>query len=104
MAKAIPFLVEMFVFSLEEELDRELHDSVPLFIHGGAEGRVRLRYLACRVLSVAKVEIVSVERPQRMVQPVVAVDPELQGLVLGDGKVLEQAHVPTEEGRSVDGG
>src|ERR1700739_3053997 len=38
-----------------------------------------------------------------MVQPVVEVKPELQLLTLGDGKVLEQGHVPAEEGRSVDG-
>jgi len=38
-----------------------------------------------------------------MIQPVVAGDPELHRLVLADGKVLEQAHVPIEEGRSVNG-
>ena len=92
------------MFVLEVELDGELHDSVSLFVDRGAEGRVRLGDIACSVLRVAKVEIVSVKGPQRMVQPVVAVDPELQALVLGDGKVLEQAHVPAEEGRSVNRG
>src|ERR1700741_1905011 len=38
-----------------------------------------------------------------MVQPIVEVKPELQLLALRDGKVLEQGHVPTEEGRSVNG-
>lgn len=103
MAEAIPFLVEMFVFGLEVVLDAHLDDAVTLLILNVTEGRVRLRYIACRVLSEAKAKIASVERPQRMVHPVVEVKPELQLLALGDGKVLEQAHIPIEEGRSVNG-
>src|SRR5271157_2578901 len=38
-----------------------------------------------------------------MVHPIVEVEPELQLLALGDGKVLEQSHIPVEIGRSIDG-
>src|SRR5579863_5532006 len=38
-----------------------------------------------------------------MVHPVVQVEAELQLLALSDGKVLEQAHIPIEIGRSIDG-
>src|SRR5207302_1704244 len=70
---------------LEEELDRQLDYSLTLFVLGYAEGRiVRLQSVWIK----AKVEIVSVKGPQRMVQPVVAVEPELHTLVLGDGKAL----------------
>ena len=38
-----------------------------------------------------------------MVHPVVEVETELQLLALSDIKVLEQAHIPIEIGRSVNG-
>ena len=62
MAGAIPFLVEVLVFSLEEELNGHLHDPVTCCIRGSAEVRVR-RYSACRTLSEGQVEIVSIKRP-----------------------------------------
>ena len=71
-----------------------------LFIQGRAEGRI---ILLQSVWIEAQVEIVSVEGPQRMVQPVVGSDPELHTLVLGDGKALEHAHVPIEVSGSVNG-
>lgn len=105
MAKAIPFHPRhVFLSWLEVVLQGQLDDSVTLFLGGDTEVRVGLRYSAGRrVLSEAEPEVVSVERPERVVQPVVAANPELQALVFGDLKVLEQGHVPTEERRSING-
>ena len=84
----------------EVELHGKFDYPVTLGILGYTERRIiRLQ----RVLIEAEIEIASVERPQRMIQPVVTADPELHALGFGDLEGLEYAHVPVEVCRSVTG-
>src|SRR5579872_1027554 len=98
MAGAIPFC-RLTSIELEGVLHPHLDDAVSLLLGGDAEVRIiRLQ----RGLVEAQVEVAAVERIQRMVQPVVKVETELQILPLRDLEVLEHAHIPVEIGRSVN--
>ena len=65
----------------EEELHRKLHYPVALFLRHCSE--VRRIQLPGRAVE-TQGQVSSVERPQRVVNPVVSVDAELQLLRLGD--------------------
>src|SRR5579871_2143104 len=91
------------VSSLEVVFGSHLDDAMTLFLVDVAEGRIALRERTRSILLEGEPEIVSVKRPQRMVHPVVEVEPELQLLALLDGKVLEQCHIPVEVRRSING-
>src|SRR5258708_7035263 len=85
----------------EVKLDRGLDYAVALLLSDGAEQR-------CVDLAGGRIEtesqIASVERPQRVIQEVVAVEPNLQLLRFFDLEVLEQTQIHVEEARPIDRG
>src|SRR5437762_14071638 len=84
----------------ETKRRRELHDAVALLGCDGPEERCVQQ--SGRAVE-AEVEVASVVRPQRMIQEVVGVKPELQLLPFPfQPEVLEKAQVGDEIGRSVN--
>ena len=78
MAEAIPFLVETLLFRLKEELHSKLHDASSLLVGHFPEVGIDLsKLLRHRILLKVEIQVTTVERPQRMVQEVVGLNPEL---------------------------
>src|SRR5258708_3210167 len=89
-------------FCLEGELHGKLHDASSLLLGHFAEVRIGLsNLLSRRILNEIEIQVAAIERPQRMVQEVVGLNPELQFLGLRDGKVLEHPQVGIEVLRSI---
>src|SRR5712664_3863610 len=96
------FLLETFLFRLEEELRGKFKDTSPLLLGHFAKVRIGLsQLLRYRVLHEVEVEVAAVKRVQRMVQEVIGLHPELESLRFRDGKVLKHRQVGVEVFRSV---
>src|SRR5689334_12531794 len=85
----------------EEELHRELKDAVALLLRGVTE--IGRRLLPGRIEVQSKIRSVG-ERPQRVVQEVVRVKPELDFHRLAYREVLEQPQIRVEVPRAIKRG
>src|SRR5947209_2087829 len=102
MAGAIPFKFEVSVV-LEDKPDNKLNHASALFFGGFAEVRIALSHLPrLGVLLELQRQIGVVgERPQRVVQEVVALNAELQILRFRHSEILEDSQVGIKVRRSV---
>src|ERR1035438_5284203 len=83
----------------EVELSRDLDNAVALLLGYGAEqGRVDLAGTPIET----EIQVAVVERPQRVIQEIGAIEPELELFRLLNLEVLEETQVGIEESRSVN--
>ena len=93
MAGAIPFKFEVSVV-LEDEPDNKLNHASALLFGGFAELVIGLSDVSRSILLELKRQVVVVgERPQRVVEEVIALNAELQILRFRHSEVLEQSQV-----------
>jgi hypothetical protein len=82
------------VFVLEDEPDDELNHASALLFGGFAEVRIGLSdFSRCVLLELQRQVVVVGERPQRVVQEVVALNAELQILRFRHSEILEHSQV-----------
>src|SRR5450432_4510546 len=86
---------------LEVELDRKLDDAMALLL--GYRSEQRRVDLAGSPIE-TKIQVAAVERPQRVIQEVGSIEPDLQLLRFLELEVLEESQIGVEEGRSVNRG
>src|ERR1022692_185143 len=83
----------------EVKLSRDLDNAVALLLGYGAEqGRVDLAGTPIET----EIQVAVVERPQRVIQEIGAIEPELELFRLLNLEVLEETQVGIEESRSVN--
>ena len=98
MAEAIPFLSKLLGLSLEEELHNKFDNAIAILFGRITEVGIDLSdLLRDRILLELQGQVASAgEGIQRMIQPVIGINPELKFLRFRNVEVLKYCHIPIE--------